>query len=70
MVFRDRVHKCVIQPDELRKGVRVVSLRFSKSGALLLAQPCETCHRLLRACAHVREIAWSESDGSLVSRRT
>tara|TARA_Y100000741_G_scaffold340536_1_gene302180 strand:- start:76 stop:387 length:312 start_codon:yes stop_codon:yes gene_type:complete len=58
-----------ISSRDLRRGVRVVSLRFSNSGALQLARPCCECERAMRQCVLVREVAWSTGAGDMLVAR-
>lgn len=62
-----RMHDRALHPREVRRGVAVLSLRVTRSGARLrLARPCAACAALLRAHPLVRSVAWSTDEGELV----
>lgn len=51
-----------------RAGVRVYSLRFTRTGRLAMAKPCAMCDAYMRG-AGVKSVAWSTASGTIERMR-
>jgi len=64
--FRRMVCDGKVKRQDIRKGVRLVSLRVSPQGNLRMARPCDRCSALIKKCGVVRYVEWSTNDGAIV----
>lgn len=58
-----------IKKSDIRHGVKLLSLRFDRTGKLKGAKPCERCSSIIRNCHYITKVIYSDEDANFVTEQ-
>ena len=58
-----------IKKSDMRHGVKLLSLRFDRSGNLKNAKPCERCSSMIKNCSYITKVVYSDEHANFMTEQ-